>query len=203
MLDRLRVPLTLAAVVVAVIAIASFWSARPPGEPIQVPIGAVSTARPFREMRVQVAGAVVRPGVYTFAEGARIGDAIERAGGPTNLADLSRVNLAARLRDEQQVIVPAATPTAEAAPGAPSPTPAPELRLTATAQRLLISGRVNINTATADELEKVPGLGPVTSKRIVDYREKNGAYQSIEDLRRNQVIPTSTFNRARDWLTAP
>jgi competence protein ComEA len=114
---------------------------------------------------------VRRPGLYELAEGSRVDDAIEKAGGPKPKAVLEQVNLAAPVVDGQQVVVPArsraAPATADAAGTGPSSSPA---------------GPVHLNTATLQELDSLPGIGPVTAQKILDYREAHGAFRSIEEL---------------------
>jgi competence protein ComEA len=118
------------------------------------------------EVIVHVAGAVRRPGLYTLEEGSRIDDAIARAGGPTGKAVLDAVNLAAPVADGQQVVVPAR--------GGPGGQPAAEGPAT--------GGRVHLNTATLEQLDALPGIGPVTAQKILDYREERGAFQSVDEL---------------------
>ena len=130
---------------------------------------AVSTTAPS-VLVVDVAGAVRRPGLYRLPEGSRIADAIARAGGATPHAETALVNLAAPLADGEQVLVPSASvagvAAAAAAPsGAPSPT-AP----------------VDLNSATAEQLDALPGVGPVTAQKIVDYRTQHGPFTSVDDL---------------------
>jgi competence protein ComEA len=114
---------------------------------------------------VDIAGAVRRPGLYHLSGSARIADAIARAGGPTPKADLEQVNLAAPLADGEQVVVPrrGARGTAASAPGAPG---AP----------------VQLSTATAEQLDTLPGIGPVTAQKIIDYRAQHGAFRSVDEL---------------------
>ena len=116
---------------------------------------------------VDVAGAVARPGLYHLAAGARIADAIAAAGGVTPHADANLVNLAAPLADGEQVLVPerGAAGTGAAAGGPPSPT-AP----------------LDLNTATAEQLDALPGIGPTTAQKIVDYRQAHGPFHSIDEL---------------------
>jgi competence protein ComEA len=117
---------------------------------------------------VDVAGAVRRPGLYRLAQGARIADALARAGGTTRRADDAAVNLAEPLVDGEQVIVPARTgPGADAvAAGSASAHPPP----------------VDLNTATAEQLDALPGIGPVTAEKIVAYRQAHGPFRSLAAL---------------------
>lgn len=121
---------------------------------------------------VHVAGAVRRPGVYRLPAGARVNDALRRAGGPGGRADLAAVNLAAKLEDGRQVLVPERAPAAaaggagSAAPGGPGTTAAP----------------INLNTATLEQLDTLDGVGPGIAQRILDYREQNGGFSRVEEL---------------------
>lgn len=117
---------------------------------------------------VHVVGAVRVPGLYRLARGKRVADAVERAGGATGKADLALINLAAPVADGQQVVVPARAPPDAAADG--------EARGEAAA------GPVHLNTATLDQLDELPGVGPVTAQKILDYREKHGAFSSVREL---------------------
>jgi competence protein ComEA len=115
---------------------------------------------------VDVAGAVRRAGLYRLPAGSRIADAVARAGGATARAELDLLNLAAPLADGEQVLVPAAAASGAAAtPSAAGPT-AP----------------VDLNSATAEQLDALPGIGPVTAQKIVDYRQAHGPFRSVEDL---------------------
>jgi competence protein ComEA len=115
---------------------------------------------------VHVAGAVRRPGVYRMRPSARVDDAVGRAGGATRRADLSQVNLAAKVEDGRQVVVPervragAAGAAAETAPDVP----------------------LNLNTATLEQLDELDGIGPATAQSILDYREEHGGFGSVEEL---------------------
>lgn len=120
---------------------------------------------------VHVVGAVRRPGLYRLREGSRIADALERAGGATRKADLTVVNLAAPLADGVQVVVPARLAAATAA------TPAsPE------SSEVAPQGPVRLSTATLEQLDALPGVGPVTAQKILDYRDENGGFASVDEL---------------------
>jgi competence protein ComEA len=126
---------------------------------------------------VHVAGAVHKPGVYRLSGSARVADAVERAGGATRRADLGGVNLAAKLEDGRQIVVPlraragsAATAGAAAAgAGTSAPGAAPAVP-------------VNLNTATPEQLDTLPGVGPATVQKIVEYREQHGGFGSVDEL---------------------
>ncbi|MHB1132090.1 MAG: ComEA family DNA-binding protein [Chloroflexota bacterium] len=141
-------------------------------------------------LKVYVSGAIARPGVYPFDEGERVDDALRAAGGATEAADLDRVNLSTRLRDQLHVVVPAraVAPAPLAAAGA-APSSANAL--------------VNLNTATAAQLDTLPGLGPVTVQKIVDHRERNAPFQRIEELLELKIVGASTFEGIKGRITAP
>ena len=114
---------------------------------------------------VDVTGAVRHPGVYRLPVGARVQQAVRRAGGVTRKADAAAVNLAAKLADGQQIVVPARVSAAVAVPGATAP-----------------SGPVSLNSATADELDQLDGVGPATAAKIIAWRTANGGFSSVDDL---------------------
>jgi competence protein ComEA len=120
---------------------------------------------------VHVAGAVRDPGVYRLAAGARVDDAVERAGGATRRADLGGLNLAAELDDGRQVLVPerARGGGGAAVAGGAAPEPAPGQPL-------------NLNTATLEQLDELSGIGPLTAQKILDFREELGGFGSVEEL---------------------
>jgi competence protein ComEA len=120
---------------------------------------------------VHVVGAVRRPGLYRLSEGARIADALARAGGATGKADLTVVNLAALLADGVQVVVPRRLAAAGGVASSSAGTAA------AAAQ-----GPVHLNTATLEQLDALPGVGPVTAQKILDYRAQNGGFASVDEL---------------------
>lgn len=131
-------------------------------------------ARPAVSSRlvIYVVGAVRRPGLYRVATGSRVADAVARAGGLTRRADPAGVNLAAPVADGEQLVVPARLPTAVAvAQGAPVPggSAAP-------------AGPVQLSVATAEQLDSLPGIGPVTAQKIIDYRTAHGAFRSVDEL---------------------
>ena len=120
------------------------------------------------QLVIDVAGAVRRPGIYHLAAGTRIADAVAAAGGATVKADVTLVNLAAPLADGEQVVVPARIPGGQV-PAASSGGSAP-------------AGPVSLSTATAEQLDGLPGIGPVTAQKIVDYRTQHGAFHSVDEL---------------------
>ena len=148
-----------AALVLAAAAAVGLWYAG--RAPVAPPVAVDPAGGEGRVITVHVAGAVASPGVVQVAAGCRVGDALAAAGGVLPEADLARVNLAAPLADGQQVVVPATSAGGGAVAG---------------------DGRVQLNLAGADELETLPGVGPVLAERIVDYREEHGPFTVVEDL---------------------
>lgn len=134
---------------------------------------AAQVERPRAEGRarvaVHVAGRVRRPGVYRLREGARVDDAVRRAGGPRADADLTAVNLAAEVEDGRQVIVPA---RAQAEPGGPATAGAP-----------VVPGQpLNLNLATVEQLQELDGIGPGLAGKIVAHRDEHGGFGAVEEL---------------------
>ncbi|HWH01343.1 MAG TPA: ComEA family DNA-binding protein [Pilimelia sp.] len=187
----------LAAVAVPVLVLAAFlaWRARPqvePAAPATLGAGPVAQApapSPSAEqLVVAVAGKVRRPGLVRLPPGARVADAITAAGGPLPGADLSAVNLARRLTDGELVAVGVPGAAEPAGPPGPGPAPAP-------------GGRVNLNTATASQLDALPGVGPVLAQRIVAHREQRGAFRAVSDLRAVDGIGAARFEQLKDLVT--
>ena len=151
---------------------------------------------------VHVVGAVRHPGVYELASGARVADAVERAGGPRARAVLESINLAAELIDGQQVVVPArprpaaagggtgppgeAAPTVGASTGAPS-APAP-------------SGPISLSSASAAQLEQLPGVGPVTAGKIIAHRDEHGPFRAVDELAAVSGIGAARIEAIRDLV---
>ena len=136
--------------------------------PLPPAAGAGVTGLPSSRVVVDVVGAVRRPGLYRLAHGSRIADALTRAGGATAKADLAQVNLAAPLADGEQVVVPrrGAGVARRRGSGSAAGPAAP----------------VQLSTATLEQLDSLPGVGPVTAQKILDYRQKHGAFQSVDEL---------------------
>jgi competence protein ComEA len=157
------------------------------------PLGSGST--PPAMLVVHVAGAVASPGVYELSPVTRVIDAVTVAGGPTADADLDGLNLAAPLADGERVYVPHAGEVDPAA--VPSGGPAAPAESSDDAHR----GPVNVNTATAAELETLPGVGPATAAAIVDERTRNGPFASIDDLERVPGIGPAKLAALRGQVT--
>jgi competence protein ComEA len=163
-----------------------FIVARPPaGKPIG--LEAPPTQAPIE---VHVVGAVLRPGVYLFSDGSRVQDAITAAGGISSEADLEGLNLAARLEDGEQLNVPARSSSLPQGEPTIAFRVVPGVEPTATAAGDLI----NINTASAEELATLPGIGPTTAERIIEYRTENGPFARIEDILNIAGIGPATFD---------
>jgi len=147
---------------------------------------------------VDVAGAVRNPGIYRLAPGARVADAVAAAGGFGPRVDAeaaSRINLAAELRDGEQVRVPSRDDTPAAAPGrSPTSAGASDSAVIAPA------GLVNVNTASAGALDALPGIGPATSAKIIAARLE-APFASVDELRSRGVLGEATFGKVRDLVT--
>ena len=162
--------------------------ARAPSEQAAPLLAQPVAVAPAPRLVVDVVGFVRRPGLYRLAQGARIADAVARAGGTTVKADLNQVNLAAPLADGEQVVVPA-----RMAPGSVA---------TASPGAAAAAGPVHLSTATAEQLDALPGVGPVTAQKIIDYRTKHGSFRSVDELDAIPGIGPAKLDQLRD-LVAP
>jgi competence protein ComEA len=173
-----------------------FVSRAPAGQPILL-----QPAPTKAPVAVHVVGAVPRPGLYEFAEGARVQDAIDAAGGLLASANADAVNLAALLTDGQQLNIPyndgeipTEAPDALELPGSSDSSEDSSSDSTNT-------DLVNINTATLEELDSLPGIGPTTAQRIIDYRDANGPFTTIDEIMDVSGIGPSTFDEIKDLIT--
>lgn len=141
-----------------------------PGRPPRERASLLAEPAAPRTVVVHVVGAVRRPGLYEVEEGSRVDDAIRKAGGPKPKAALELVNLAAPVADGQQVLVPV-----RAAPATPAGVPL-------AGPGDVPGGKVHLNSATLEQLDALPGVGPVTAQKILDYRAQHGAFQSVDEL---------------------
>lgn len=162
----------------------------PAGQPAGAgagPSGSVA-ATPTSTIVVSVVGAVARPGLLTLPAGSRVADALAAAGGALPGVDTLTLNLARRLADGEQVAV--GVPAADQAAGAGGAVP-----------ESVPGGVVNLNLATVGELDTLPGVGPVIAQRIVDYRDANGPFQSVDQLGEVSGIGPATLEKLREQVT--
>lgn len=143
-----------------------------------------SVAEAGGDVVVHVAGAVARPGVYRLPAGSRVDDAVRRAGGASGRGSVDGINLAARLADGQQVVVP------ERAPGG----------ATAATAGAGGEGPISLGTATVEQLDTIEGIGPVTAANIVEFRERHGGLASVEQLDEIPGIGPATMEALRARL---
>ena len=163
-------------------------------------------------VRIHVAGAVFRPGVYTVSSSARVVDAVKAAGGATSRADLERINLAQTIVDTEQVFVPFRSSRTTKI------TVAPRLRPSRTTNPVSVptfpgalpivgmptttaTPLINLNSATSDQLDTLPGVGPSTAKAIISYRNRKGPFGKVEDLLNVPGIGPSKVAAIRDQVT--
>jgi competence protein ComEA len=185
-----------AAMVVAVasLAVAAFVELRPGGQ-VEVVSGPGVSARPGTSASpslvvVQVAGAVARPGVYSLPVGSRVADAIQAAGGYSTEVDPrgaeTKLNLAARLQDAQMIVVPRRGDSAASSPGGGA-SAAP-------------SGLLNLNTASAEQLDSLPGIGPATAAKMIASRQQL-PFAAVDDLVTRKILSASVLAKFRDQVT--
>lgn len=190
---RGTVVLCVVAVAAAALAAGVTWLSRPsvepvPSAPVVVAGSPARTAAPSTaaaDIVIAVVGQVVTPGLVTLPSGSRVADALAAAGGALPGADLAGINLARVLTDGEQVAVgvPGATDGGGAAPSGPG------------------TGLVDLNAASEQELESLPGVGPVLAGRIVQWRNDNGGFGSVEELQEVDGIGPATFEELRDEVT--
>lgn len=183
-LERYRVHIIGVLVSLLIVAGAVIYVRRPTPQAIEIIEPSPSPMATPAQLAVYVTGAVVSPGVYYLPEGSRIEEALQAAGGATADANLNRVNLARRVRDEDQIFVPKV--------GEESPLVPPG--------SYSEGGPININTASTAELEALPGIGPTLAQRIVDYREAHGPFAAIEDVTNVRGIGEGLFNEISDLI---
>lgn len=137
---------------------------------------------------VDIKGTVKNPGVYQMKAGDRVKDALEAAGGLTDEADSQKVNLAKRLEDQMVIVVPKVGEEAEEIPAG------------ATSKEEAKEGKVNINTATVEELKTLKGVGEKKAEAIIEYRKKNGSFQTKEDLMKVRGIGKKLFESFQERI---
>lgn len=169
----------------ATVAIGIVRGASAPVEAVTIDAGGTTDAEASASVFVHVSGSVASPGLYVLDEGARVVDAVAAAGGFAPGADETAVNLARPLSDGEQLLVPAIGATAEAgAATAPSG-----------------DGRVNLNIADAAQLDTLPRIGPAMAERIIQWRDANGRFTSVEDLLAVPGIGEKMLETLRDLVT--
>jgi competence protein ComEA len=175
--------------VIAIVA-GAFWGSRGP-QPLPSVLTApeAETVAPDISITVHVAGFVLAPGLVELAQDARVADAVAAAGGLRPGADTAAVNLAAPLRDGDQILIPGPSDQAGGSGAGGSATAG--------------DGRVRINQANLAELETLPGVGPVLAQRILDFREEHGPFQTLEDLLDVPGIGEAKLASLRDHLIVP
>ena len=165
----------------------------PSGEPVKL---LPSPTQP--SITIQIMGEVAHPGVYSFAQGSRVQDAVEAAGGLLSTADTSSVNLAAKLEDGQQINIPAGSGAASGGLSSSSSN-APFLVLTTPTDPA--GNLININTAMSAQLDLLPGIGPTTAQKIIDYRTQHGPFQKIEDIMNVPGVGPATFDNIKTLIS--
>jgi len=160
---------------------------------VKVAAGGAAEGARGRGLYVHVAGAVRRPGLYRLPSSARVGAALERAGGPLRRADLTAENLAATVQDGQQIKVPRVgeRPASAAAPGASAGSSGAGAPGGAGA-------KISLASATVEQLDGLDGIGPTLAKRIVEYRDSHGGFRSVEQLREVEGIGEKRFAALRE-----
>ncbi len=143
------------------------------------------------EIMVHISGAVNKPGIIKLNSSKRIVDALELAGGPRDDADLDRINLASKLHDEEKIYVPKIGE--ENISGISSLVSSPS-------ESGNSSGKININSADASDLQKIPGVGEKTAEKIIDYRNNN-SFSSIEDIKNVPGIGDKKFESMKDYIS--
>lgn len=167
---------------IIVIALFNFFSG---SNSISVEASEDSFEQTQSEIKVHVAGEVKKPGLYKLKEGARINDAVDAAGGFTDNADKDSLNLAKLVEDGEQIMIPSKGGAESAAGSSSSSTN---------------NGKININTADLATLQTLNGVGPSTAQKIIDYRNANGKFKSIDDLKKISGIGEKTFAKFKDQI---
>ena len=162
------------------------------------PVAVQVTERRSAAATVHVAGAVRQPGVYRLRPGDRVDDAVRRAGGATSRADLGAVNLAAKVEDGRQILVPERAPPAGAAP-APGEAAASG-GASASGGTAAPGAPLNLNTATLEQLDTLPGVGPATAEKILAHREEHGSFGAVDELGQVPGIGDKRLATLRDLV---
>lgn len=141
------------------------------------------------EVFVHISGAVKNPGIIKLDSSKRVVDALERAGGPTDEADLDRINLAAKLHDEEKIYIPKIGEINNS-----------EFSSLLSSGKSNSTGKININTADSSELQKIPGVGAKTAEKIINYRSQN-SFSSIDDIKNVDGIGDKKFESMKDYIS--
>ena len=171
----------LAGVALLAVAISGFYIFKPHKADAITPVVTSIVAPPMLVIDVQ--GEVKTPGVYELPINSRVTDAIKAAGGAKVSADLSYINQARMIKDGEQIYIDRKSSG-----------------ISTSRKNSSVTGIININRATAKELDKLPGIGPVIASRIVEYRKINGSFQTIEDLKKVQGIGASTLEKFKSKI---
>ena len=151
------------------------------------------------KLYVDISGEVERPGVYEVSEGTRLFEVIEQAGGLTDEADIDSLNRAETVADGQKILIAAKGENSSGSQGSQSGSGTNSS--SGTASGTTNDGKVNINTAESAELQTIPGIGPSKAARIIEYRQSNGNFSSIEDIQNVSGIGSKTFESIKDYIT--
>jgi competence protein ComEA len=188
----------------AVAALGLLWLTSRPGPPLQRPPAADGIQVEAEDVVVHVAGVVAAPGLYRLPGGARVADALDAAGGPLPGAALDSLNLARPLTDGEQVVAPPAVAAPGAggvpAPSAPGVTPSGVAPSAAPPSAARADGKLDLNRATVQDLDALPGIGPVLAQRIVSYRDEHGPFKTLGKLRDVPGIGEKTFQKLAPLL---
>lgn len=155
----------------------------------------VKSGPPRQEITVYVTGAVNRPGLVKVPEGARAAEAVNACGGLLPIADSEKINLAQALKDGQQLKVPEKNSSNSKSDRSKNDKSKIDQSKTESGEE-----KVNINTANEKELDTLPGIGPAMAQRIIEYRETEGAFQSIEDIKKIRGIGEAKFAKLKDKI---
>jgi competence protein ComEA len=180
--------------------LAQAGTATAPSAEVVAPLEPVAQTPTRQPLVVHVVGAVRRPGLYRLRDGARVADAVARAGGATGGAELTALNLAAPLVDGVQILVPrrpAAAGAVETGGDVPSGLPLGST----TAATGGMGPKLSLSSATADQLDELPGVGPITAQKILDYRAEHGPFRSVDDLDAVPGIGPTRIEQLRDLVT--
>ncbi|MDD5793989.1 MAG: helix-hairpin-helix domain-containing protein [Clostridiales bacterium] len=145
----------------------------------------------FKEIVVEIKGEVKNPNIYKLNENSIIEDLINKAGGLTEFADISKINRAEKLQDHIAIVIPNKN----------DPNSQNTISSSVSASSTQGNSLVNLNTATDIELQSLPGVGPSKAKSIIEYREKNGGFKSIDEIKNIKGIGESSFEKLKDKIT--